>query len=51
MTGYMDTQTLAVLVIVAVAALYVSRSLWPTRKQKSGCSSCPQNHSRVDDYA
>jgi len=46
----MDTQTLIVLAVITVAALYVSRSLWPSRKQKSGCSSCPQNHNRADDY-
>ena len=46
----MDTQTLIVLVVITVAALYVSRSLWPARKQKPGCSSCPQNRNRTDDY-
>jgi len=46
----MDNQTLIVLAVISVAALYVSRSLWPTRKRKSDCSSCPQNHNRTDDY-
>jgi len=46
----MDTQTLIVLAIIAGAALYVSRSLWPSRKQKPGCSACPQNRNRAEDY-
>jgi hypothetical protein len=46
----MDNQTLIVLAVTIVAALYVGRSLWPARQQKSGCRTCPQNRNRVDDY-
>lgn len=47
----MDLQTMLVAVAVVGAAGYVVRSLWPRRKASPGCSSCPQNHSRRDDYA
>jgi hypothetical protein len=46
----MDGQTWLVLLIVAAAALYVGRALWPARETRSGCSSCPQNRHRTDDY-
>jgi hypothetical protein len=61
----MDTQTLIVFTLIVAAALYVGRSLWPSRRSQSrrsqsrrsqsrrsqtGCSSCPQNRNRVDDY-
>ncbi|MEW6300480.1 MAG: FeoB-associated Cys-rich membrane protein, partial [Thermodesulfobacteriota bacterium] len=39
----MDGQTLLVVVIVAAAAWYVGRSLWPTRAAQGGCHSCPHN--------
>lgn len=46
----MDTQTLIVLTLIVVAALYVGRGLWPSRRSQTGCRSCPQNRNRVDDY-
>ncbi|MSQ46942.1 MAG: FeoB-associated Cys-rich membrane protein [Deltaproteobacteria bacterium] len=46
----MDTQTLIVLTLIVVAALYVARSLWPSRRSRTGCRSCPQNRDRADDY-
>ena len=46
----MDSQTVIVLVLIIVAVLYVGRTLWPTRKSKTGCSMCPKNRQRVDDY-
>jgi hypothetical protein len=46
----MDTQTLAVLALIAAAALYVSRSLWSSHQKKPGCNACPQNRNRMDDY-
>ena len=46
----MDSQTLIALAIIIIAALYVGRSLWSVHQQKSGCSSCPQNRNRTDDY-
>jgi hypothetical protein len=45
-----DSQTLIVLTIVAVAALYVGRKLWPARQKQAGCGSCAQNRNRADDY-
>jgi len=47
----MDVQTFLVLPIVAAAAVYVGRRLWPRRREKAGCESCPQNRNRTDDYA
>jgi hypothetical protein len=46
-----DSQTLIVLAIVAVAVLYVGHRLWPVRQKQAGCGSCPQNRNRPDDYA
>jgi hypothetical protein len=46
----MDVQTFLVLPIVAVAAVYVGRRLWPRRQAQAGCESCPQNRNRTDDY-
>ncbi|MBI3301191.1 MAG: FeoB-associated Cys-rich membrane protein [Deltaproteobacteria bacterium] len=46
----MDSQTLIVLMIVAAAALYVGRALWPARDAQPGCGSCPHNRNRTDDY-
>ena len=46
----MDSQTLIVLTVVAAAALYVGRRLWPARQKQAGCGSCPQNRNRADDY-
>lgn len=46
----MDSQTLIVLTIIVAAALYIGRTLWPTRHSQSGCSSCSQNRNRADDY-
>jgi hypothetical protein len=47
----MDGQTLLVLTIVTVAAFYVGRALWPSRRAHAGCSSCSHNRNRSDDYA
>jgi hypothetical protein len=46
----MDSQTLIVLTIVVAAVLYVGRALWPARQTQPGCSSCPHNRNRADDY-
>ncbi len=46
----MDGQTLLVAVIIAAAAWYVGRLLWPMRTRQSGCRSCPHNRNRADDY-
>ena len=45
----MDLQTLLMFPVIAVAVLYVGRSLWP-RRAKTGCASCPRNRQRTDDY-
>ena len=47
----MDIQTLLVFLIIALAAAYVGRSVWPRRQAHTGCSTCPQNKNRTDDYA
>jgi hypothetical protein len=46
-----DLQTLLVVVAVAAAAVYVARSYWPRKKGPPGCTSCPANPNRRDDYA
>jgi len=46
----LDSQTLIVFLLVAAAALYVGRRLWPARHKQIGCGSCPQNRNRADDY-
>ncbi len=46
-----DLQTLVVGVAVAAAAVYVARSYWPRKKATPGCTSCPANPNRRDDYA
>lgn len=46
----MDLQGLAVLFVVAVAGYYVVRTLIPRKNAPKGCSSCPQNPQRRDDY-
>ena len=46
----MDSQMFIVLTIVAVAALYIGRRLWPTHQTHPGCGSCPHNRNRPDDY-
>ena len=47
----LDAQTLVVGLVLLGAAAYVGRSLLAELRPKSGCSSCPQNRSRSDDYA
>jgi hypothetical protein len=46
----MDLQGLAVLVVVVAAGCYVARTLLPRKSEPKGCSSCPQNPRRRDDY-
>lgn len=46
----MDSQTFIVLTFIITAALYVGRALWPARKSQPGCSMCPRNPTRADDY-
>jgi len=45
-----DSQTIIVLTIVAAAALYIGRRLWPTHQTQPGCGLCPHNRNRLDDY-
>lgn len=45
----MDLQTLLIFPVIALAAFYIGRSLWPKRNT-TGCASCPQNRNRADDY-
>ncbi|MBI3245641.1 MAG: FeoB-associated Cys-rich membrane protein [Deltaproteobacteria bacterium] len=47
----MDHQTIIVFAVILLAAVYVGRRLWRTKKAQSGCSMCPHNHQRADDYA
>ncbi len=47
----MYVQTWLILPIVAAAAVYVGRRLWPRRQARAGCGSCPQSRNRTDDYA
>lgn len=46
----MDLQGVAVLVVVVAAGYYVIRNLLPRKNAQKGCSSCPQNPRRRDDY-
>ncbi|MGE0682309.1 MAG: hypothetical protein AB7P69_15605 [Candidatus Binatia bacterium] len=46
----MDSQTLIVFALIITAGLYLGRTLWPSRKAQSGCSMCPRNRRRADDY-
>lgn len=46
----MDLQTLTVLIAIAGAGYYVARNLIPRKDRQKGCTSCPQNPKRRDDY-
>jgi len=46
----MDGQTLIVIAVIIAAAFYVGQKLWPTGTKQPGCSMCPQNRNRADDY-
>ncbi len=51
MEHHVDSQTIIVFAVILLAAIYVGRRLWPTKKVQSGCGMCPRNHQRADDYA
>lgn len=46
----MDLQGAIALGVVVVAGVYVARTLIPRKGDQKGCSSCPQNPQRRDDY-
>ena len=46
----MDLQAITVVVVVVAAGYYVVRNLIPRKDERKGCSSCPQNPQRRDDY-
>lgn len=46
----MDVQSWTVLIVVVAAGYYVVRNLIPRKNEQKGCSSCPQNSQRRDDY-
>jgi hypothetical protein len=46
----MDWQNALVLVLVAAAAFYVARALWPRRRADKGCANCDASPQRRDDY-
>jgi len=45
-----DLQALIVVIVVVGAGYYVVRNLIPRKSEQKGCSSCPQNPRRRDDY-
>lgn len=47
----MESQTFIVVMIVAAAAFYVGRTLWPVGHTQAGCKSCTHKRNRSDDYA
>lgn len=45
-----ELQTIAVVAVVVAAGFYVLRNLIPGKHEQKGCSACPQNPRRGDDY-
>jgi len=45
-----ELQTALVAIAIAAAAVYVARSVLPRKRTSGGCTSCPANPNRRDDY-